>query len=279
MIILISNDDGINAKGIRELALRLSSEPEHEVYVVAPDRERSATGHSLTLHKPLRVETVELGGKVKAAWSTTGTPSDGVKLAITQLLPQKPNIVISGVNHGPNLGSEILYSGTVAAAMEGAYLGIPSIAVSQMWGEPRRYDAAAEVIARLLKVFPKAHLAARSLLNVNVPNLQFSEMKGVKLTEVGVREYNDYFEKRVDPRGRAYYWLAGSAIEEGESEASDAWAVQNGFVSISPVTFNLTDKVAVGKLAGVPELGKLLDNKETFTSSTTESNDASTNRK
>lgn len=257
LIILISNDDGIHARGISTLALRLANEPEHEVYVVAPDRERSATGHSLTLHKPLRVDNVDLGGKIKTAWSTTGTPSDGVKLAITELMPVKPTIVISGINNGPNLGGEILYSGTVAAAMEGAYLGIPSVAVSLQWGEKRHYDSAAEVLARLLTVFPKAHLAAKSLLNVNVPNVPFDEIKGVLITEVGIREYNDYFEKRVDPRGRAYYWLAGSAIEEGEAETSDAWAVMNNYVSLSPVAFNMTDKVALHKLQQLPELAQI----------------------
>jgi 5'-nucleotidase len=257
--ILISNDDGIHAPGIKALALRLSEERDLEVHVVAPDRERSATGHSLTLHKPLRAESVELGGKVKSAWSTTGTPSDCVKLAITELMEGKPDLVISGINNGPNLGSEILYSGTVAAAMEGTYLGIPSIAASLYWGSPRHYEAAAEVLAGLLKVFPKALLAPRSLVNVNVPNVALSEIKGVKLTEVGTREYNDYFEKRLDPRGRAYYWLAGSAIDEGEAENSDAWAVKNGFVSVSPVAFNLTDKMALEKLRSMVDLSQIIN--------------------
>jgi 5'-nucleotidase len=114
------------------------------------------------------------------------------------------------------------------------------------------------VIARLLKVFPKAHLSRRSLLNVNVPNIPFNEIKGAKVTEVGLREYNDHFEKRVDPRGRVYYWLAGTAIEEGEAESSDAWAVQNGYVSISPVGFTMTDKVALGKLQHLPELNQIM---------------------
>ena len=259
MKILLSNDDGVHAKGIKVLAERLARDPRHEVYVVAPDRERSATGHSLTLHKPLRVEAVELPGNLKGAWSTTGTPSDCVKLAITELLPGKPDIVISGINNGPNLGSEILYSGTVAAAMEGAYLEIPSMAVSLNWGgESRRFDTAAEVVFQVLKVFPKAHLSLRSLLNVNVPSVSLEELKGVKLTETGTRLYNDYFEKRVDPRGRVYYWLAGSAEEEGEAENSDVWAVMNHFVSLTPVAFNMTDQGALAKLSHLPELSQLL---------------------
>ncbi|MGH9550008.1 MAG: 5'/3'-nucleotidase SurE [Terriglobales bacterium] len=241
MKILISNDDGIHAKGIRVLSERLASDPKHEVWVVAPDRERSATGHSLTLHKPLRVEQVETHSpKVKAAWSTTGTPSDCVKLAVSELLKETtPDIVISGINNGPNLGSELLYSGTVAAAMEGAFLEIPSMACSLAFGDVRHYDAAAEVVARLLAVFPKAHLSKRSLFNVNFPNVPLEQLQGVRVTQVGVRMYDDYFERRVDPRGRVYYWLAGEAITEGEAENSDAWAVSHNYVSLSPVEFDL----------------------------------------
>lgn len=253
--ILISNDDGINAKGIRVLAQRLAEEKEHEVFVVAPDRERSATGHSLTLHKPLRTEEVELPGNIKHAWSTSGTPSDCVKLAVTQLVGSPiPDIIISGINSGPNLGSEVLYSGTVAAAMEGAFMDIPSIAVSLMYAEIRHYETAAEFIAKLVKVFPKAHLAQRSLLNVNVPCVPLDQVKGVRITELGVRLYDDYFEKRSDPRGRVYYWLAGEAVEVDEKEGSDVWAVANGYVSITPISFNMTDHTAKRKLEAVDDL-------------------------
>jgi 5'-nucleotidase len=253
--ILISNDDGINAKGIRVLAERLARDNEHEVFVVAPDRERSATGHSLTLHKPLRIEEVSLPGNVKGVWSTSGTPSDCVKLAVTQLVGSPvPDIVISGINSGPNLGSEVLYSGTVAAAMEGAFMDIPSIAVSHMYGEVRHYETAAEFIAKLIKIFPKAHLAQRSLLNVNVPCLPIDQVKGVLVTELGVRLYNDFYEKREDPRGRVYYWLAGEVIEVNEAETSDCWAVANDFISITPISFNMTDHNAMRKLQAVDEL-------------------------
>lgn len=258
MKILVSNDDGINAKGLRTLAERLSRDNANEVHVVAPDRERSATGHSLTLHKPLRVHEVEIPG-VKSAWSTTGTPSDCVKLAVSELLDGPPDIVISGINSGPNLGSEILYSGTVAAAMEGAFMNIPSIAVSLTYGGPHRhYDTAAEFISRLVKIFPKAHLAARSLLNVNVPCVPMDQIKGVSITEVGLRLYNDRFERRTDPRGGVYYWLMGEAIEEGEPEGSDTWAVLHNLISVSPVAFNMTDRPSAAKLQGLPELGTML---------------------
>ncbi|HEY9712957.1 MAG TPA: 5'/3'-nucleotidase SurE [Chroococcales cyanobacterium] len=257
MKILISNDDGIHSKGIRVLAERLAEEDIHEVYVVAPDRERSATGHSLTLHKPLRTATVEFSSHVKAAWSTTGTPSDCVKLAVMELLPERPDIVISGINNGPNLGSEVLYSGTVAAAMEGAFLDIPSVAVSMEYGEKRHWEVAAEFINSLVSLFPKAHLAPRTLLNVNVPNLPSEDIQGVLITELGVRLYNDWFEKRTDPRGRVYYWLAGHAIDEGEAEHSDAWAVYNKNISITPISFNMTDRATKDRLLKLPELTKM----------------------
>lgn len=256
MKILISNDDGINAKGIRVLTERLARDKEHEVYVVAPDRERSTTGHSLTLHKPLRIQDVEIAG-AKAAWSTTGTPSDCVKLAIMELLPVRPDIVLSGINSGPNLGSEILYSGTVAAAMEGAFMDIPSIAVSHMYGPQRFYETAAEFIAQLVHLFPKAHLSRRSLLNVNVPCVPVDGVKGVLMTELGLRLYDDKFEKRMDPRGNVYYWLMGSPITEDEEEGSDTWAMLHDLISITPIAFNMTDRAGLKKLQGLKELTSL----------------------
>lgn len=260
--ILICNDDGIHAEGIRVLAEWLARKPEHEVYVVAPEQERSATGHSLTLHKPLRVEPVTPPGNVKGAWLTNGTPSDCVKLAVMEVLPCRPDLVISGINHGSNLGSEVLYSGTVAGAMEGAFLDIPSIAVSQITDHKMvmHYDAAAEVILRLVTAYPRAHLSKHSLLNVNIPNLPFAELKGTQITELGVRLYNDKFEKRIDPRGRSYYWLAGTAIEADETEHSDAWAVRQKMVSITPISFNMTDRKTMEKLLHLHDISSLLQN-------------------
>ena len=256
MKILISNDDGIHAEGIRVLAEFLARKDANEVYVVAPDRERSATGHSLTLHKPLRVEKVTPPGNVKGAWLTTGTPSDCVKLAVMEILESPPDIVISGINRGSNLGSELLYSGTVAAAMEGAFLNIPSIAVSQMVDEKMQmhYETSAHFIQKLLDVYPKAHLSNRSLLNVNIPNVPWSELKGCAVTELGVRLYDDKFEKRTDPRGRTYYWLSGQAIDTDEAESSDAWAVLNKFASITPISFNMTDRKTLERLSHLQEL-------------------------
>lgn len=259
MRILLSNDDGINAPGIRTLAERLSRDSNNEVYVVAPDRERSATGHCLTLHKPLRVTIEELPGNVKKAWSTTGTPSDSVKLAVSELLPEKPDLVISGINNGPNLGSEILYSGTVAAAMEAAFLGLPSIAVSLFWGETRRFDVAAEFIARLIGSVPDMKMRERSLLNINVPNVPFDEIAGVSVTEAGIRLYDDRFERREDPRGKTYYWLTGHAVDKDEAKTSDVYAVLNKKISITPVVFNMTDHQAVTRLSALAQIDAALE--------------------
>jgi len=243
--ILISNDDGIWAKGIRVLAERIARE--HDVYVVAPDRERSATGHALTLHKPLRVEEVEIEGDLKGSWWTTGTPSDCVKFAVGHLVGDV-DLVISGINSGPNLGGEILYSGTVSAAMEGAFLDIPSIAVSLGSGGHRHYDVAADFVAGLIKLLPDSGLGKRLFLNINVPNLPASQIEGVRVTKLGVRAYTDHFEKRTDPRGKVYYWLAGEAIEEGEEEGTDAWCMIHKIISITPISFNMTDMLMKERL-------------------------------
>lgn len=248
MRILISNDDGVFAPGLGTLARVLTATGEHEVYVVAPDRQRSATGHSVTLHKPLRVEAVDLEGGVKAAWSTTGTPSDCVKLAVKQLLPQPPDVILSGINSGPNLGTDVLYSGTVAAAMEGAFSGFPSIAVSAQKNSQLAFNLAADFIVDFLRVLPKAPMPSRGLFNVNVPACQADQLKGVRVTELGKRQYEDIFERRHDPNGRDYYWLSGRPIEEGESELSDVWALVNGYITISPVSFNMTDQNTLAKL-------------------------------
>ena len=259
MRILISNDDGIFSNGIQTLTKRLSQEADYQVYVVAPDRERSATGHALTLHDPLRVEEVALPGNAKGAWSTTGTPSDCVKFGISALLPEVPDLIVSGINHGPNLANEILYSGTVSAAMEGAFLKIPSIAVSLAGYGYNDFSVAAEFIARLLRVLPAMKLPGKTLLNVNVPAIPASEIKGVAVTELGVRLYDDHFDKRMDPRGRVYYWLSGHAVEESREEGTDTWAILNQMISITPIAFNMTNRETLKTLSDSQSLFGLLD--------------------
>lgn len=264
MRILVSNDDGVAARGIRALAQRLAADPDNQVYVCAPDRERSATGHGLTLHKPLRVNEADLGDKLKGAWYTTGTPSDCVKFAVGCLLENEPpDFVVSGINAGPNLGSEILYSGTVSAAMEGAFFNIPSVAVSLSGSGYRNFDTAADFIARLLPILHKAEfLVGKTLVNVNVPNIPADQVKGAMVTKLGVRAYNDYFEKRVDPRGKVYYWLAGEAIEEGEEEGTDAWCVAHNMISLTPISFNMTDFGMIDRLKQWAEFAKILEIKD-----------------
>ena len=269
MKILITNDDGVWARGIRVLAERIARQPEYEVYVVAPDRERSATGHALTLHKPLRVAQAEMEGKMRGVWWTTGTPSDCVKFAVGHIVPGPVDLVLSGINSGPNLGGEILYSGTVSAAMEGAFLDIPSIAVSVGSEGHRYYDVAADFIARLIQLLPESGLGRRIFLNVNIPNLPADKLKGVQVTRLGVRAYTDHFEKRVDPRGKVYYWLAGEAIEEGEEEGTDAWCMARGMISITPISFNMTDMDMKDKLQNWGELSKLVETNVSGTGKTT----------
>ena len=242
MKILISNDDGILANGIRALVEALA--PKHDVYVVAPDRERSAAGHSLTLHTPIRVEEVDAKYGAKRCWMTTGTPGDCVKIAINAILSEdeKPDLVISGLNHGPNLGADILYSGTVSCAMEGAMMGYPAIATSltTMRNDYEDFKVAAEFIAELLDKLDTYKIPPRTILNINVPGLEKDDIAGIAITELGSRMFTDAYEKRVDPRGKVYYWMAGELINEPEDASTDIAAVRNNRISITPVTYDMT---------------------------------------
>lgn len=243
--ILLSNDDGIYANGLQTLAQVLSKS--HEVYIAAPDRERSATGHALTLHKPIRIEEVSLSFPVAKAFSISGTPSDCVKLALNALLDTPIDILISGINHGPNLGSDVIYSGTVSAALEGAIHGLPSIAVSLVNGFDKMADfrPAAEFIAQFLPTAIKLGIPAKSILNINIPAVPLHDFAGLQISELGTRMYTDTYEKRVDPRGGVYYWLAGEIVETGDSPESDVSAIRNNKVAISPVHYNLTNFNAI----------------------------------
>lgn len=242
MKILISNDDGLLANGIRALIEALA--PCHDVYVVAPDRERSAAGHSLTLHTPLRVEEVNAKYGAKRCWMTTGTPGDCVKLAINAILEKDelPDLVISGINHGPNLGADILYSGTVSCAMEGAMMGYPSMATSlaSMNTDFEAFKVSAEFVADLLNKIDIKRIPPKTILNINVPGLEKEDIGGVAVTELGSRMFTDAYEKRIDPRGKVYYWMAGELVNEPEDAATDIAAVRNNKISITPVTYEMT---------------------------------------
>lgn len=247
MRLLISNDDGISALGVRALANCLA-ETGHEVIVVCPDQERSATGHGLTLHHPIRAEVVEsLFHPAVKAWACSGTPADCVKLALWALMDQAPDLVLSGINHGSNLGTDVLYSGTVSAAMEGVIEGIPGIAFSLASFSSREFGPAAHFAQSLILQLEKQPLPELLLLNVNVPPVQQEAIAGVVVTRQGVRRYVDIFDKRADPRGKTYYWLAGELLEDvadspflAEQAPTDVQAIRDNYITITPLQYNLT---------------------------------------
>lgn len=232
--ILLSNDDGIFSEGIRTLADELA--PLGEVWVVAPDRERSGSGHSLTLHHPLRVE------KMQERWySVDGTPTDCVYLGINGILKgERPALVVSGINKGGNLGDDITYSGTVCAAMEGTILGTPSIAVSLVSSRGFNFSAAARVSRMLADRILDKGLPEDVFLNINVPAVPWEEIQGIKITHQGKRIYANAVEEKVDPRGRTYYWIGGEDRGWLPLEGSDLHAVSSNHVSITPLHLDLT---------------------------------------
>jgi 5'-nucleotidase len=238
MRILVSNDDGIMAPGIRALAETLATA--HDVYVMAPDRERSATGHALTLHKPLRVESVDFIKGVKAAWALNGTPSDCIKLAVGAMMDSPPDLVVSGINRGPNLGVDVIYSGTVSAAVEGMMMDLKAIAVSLGAFDDLHYQTAAAAILKMVDDVATYPFPPRTILNVNVPSVPPEEIRGSMLTKLGVRRYHDKFESRQDLRGRTYYWLAGEVVEVDEESTADVTALKQNLISITPVHYDLT---------------------------------------
>ncbi|MFC2075578.1 5'/3'-nucleotidase SurE [candidate division KSB1 bacterium] len=234
MRILVTNDDGLQAEGLNRLAEALGTVA--ETFVVAPAGERSGAGHSITLSKPVRAEEVRPG------WvAVDGTPVDCVILAANELMPQKPDILISGINHGPNMGEDIFYSGTVAAAIEGSLTGIPSLAVSIAGKSHLHFEAACAFIVDLVDFIGQSGLAPGALLNINVPNLPRESVSGCSLTRLGQRSYTDIITKKQDPRGRTYYWIAGQGPNWTGDEQTDFNAVSRGLISITPIHLDLTD--------------------------------------
>jgi 5'-nucleotidase len=238
-VILVTNDDGVHAAGLQALAAALDELG--EVYVVAPDREQSAVGHALTLHRPLRVDQVG-----ERRFAVNGTPSDCVNLGVLGLLPEPPVLVVSGINHGSNLGDDVTYSGTVSAAMEGTLLGVPSMAVSQAEGEVAGFEAAGRVAQLVAARLLVEGLPAKTLLNVNVPR---GEVSGIRMTRLGHRVYREKVIQEVDPRGRPYYWIGVGPPEWREDEASDIAAVHAGLASVTPLHLDLTHFGALGRMA------------------------------
>lgn len=241
MNILITNDDGIYSEGLIALVQEMSEIA--NITVVAPDRERSATAHAITMHKPLRTEKIHIPNSKASVWKVNGTPSDCVKLALEALLDFTPDLVLSGINRGPNLGTDVIYSGTVSAAIEAALSGIPAIALSIISHnhnyENVSFNSAAQIVKKLCMQILERVFPEDSLLNINIPSVEQDEIVGVAVTRLGTIKYKNSFDRRMDPRGKIYYWLAGEAIDNDEI-GSDVWAVKNNYISITPLLFDLT---------------------------------------
>jgi 5'-nucleotidase len=242
MRILISNDDGAYAPGIRALTNQLA-QAGHEVWVGAPDRERSATGHCLTLHKPLRAEPVPelFDPAVKKAWKINGTPCDSAKLTMNMLLNiNEIDVVVSGINRGPNLGTDVIYSGTVSAAVEGAIRGLPAVAVSLASFDDLHYHTAAQYIQTFLEQIRWEQFPKYTVMNVNVPAVEPSELAGVRVTRLGLHRFRDVFERRSDLRGHDYYWQTGIIEDYEQDPDTDVMAVRENYVSVTPIHFDMT---------------------------------------
>jgi len=245
MRILLTNDDGIFAPALRALREALGSFG--QVITVAPDRDQSATSHSLTLHRPFRIHRHD-----QDVYSVDGTPTDCVVTAFYGLLEHRPDLVISGINHGPNMGEDVFYSGTVAAAIEGTLQGVPSLAVSLATRERTNFVEPAAFVGRLLSRVLEHGLPRRQLLNVNLPHRPCSEIRGVQVTRVGSRRYQDTLVRKHDPRGREYFWIGGEDPVWEPLEGSDFRAVNEGWISVTPMTLDLTDVAAVESMRAWP---------------------------
>ena len=245
MRVLVSNDDGVDAPGIRVLADGLRAAG-HEVTVVAPDRDRSGASNSLTLDQPVRVK--ELEGRV---WRVGGTPTDCVHLALTGLLDADPDIVVSGINSAANLGDDVIYSGTVAAAMEGRFLGLPAVAVSLATADrlPNHYETAARAVVEIIARLKTDPLPADTILNVNVPDLPWDDVRGFEVARLGHRHRAEACIPQQDPRGRQWWWIGPAGPELDSGPGTDFHAIRNGNISITPIQVDLTRYQALEQVA------------------------------
>lgn len=247
-LILISNDDGIEAAGILSLASAMDGLG--DLIVVAPLHEQSAVGHAITMRDPVRARPWPFRGPSGqiTAYAVSGTPADCVKLAMDKLVPRKPDLVISGINHGPNTAVNIIYSGTVSAATEASILGIPAIAFSYCkWGGGD-FEASGLVARQIAQRVLKGGLTPGLLLNVNIPDLPFSDIKGIMITRQARSKWEESFAERKDPYNRTYYWLSGTFVNLDSGENTDVFAVENGFVSVTPIHHDLTAYSAINEL-------------------------------
>lgn len=249
MRILVTNDDGIDSPGIYALVHALK--PLGEIIVVAPDRQQSAVGHALTVSSPLRCTPFHRNGEM-FGYAIDGTPSDCVKFAISTLLPDKPDIIVSGINHGANTSINVLYSGTVSAATEGMLMGIKSMAVSLLSFSHEADMSVAAHFARLVaEKLPTLDLPEDTILNVNVPTIPMEEIKGIKITRQSTSEWHDHYERRTDPMGHDYFWIKGTYITNDDRPDADDVALKDGYVSITPIHYDLTNRKVMKELEGV----------------------------
>lgn len=240
-VILVTNDDGVHSPGI--IALFKTMKALGDAFIVAPDRERSAAGHSLTLHRPLKAEELR-----ENVFSVNGTPTDCVNVAINKILPERPVLVVSGINRGANLGDDITYSGTVSAAVEGTIFGIPSIAFSLISAKNYHYETAAHFVQTISSYVLENSLPYDTLLNVNIPNTRKEEIRGMKLTRQGKRIYENSIQETFSPWGDKHYWIGGGNIHWERGADTDMEAVQEGYVSVTPVHLDLTNHAALAFL-------------------------------
>lgn len=247
MRFLFTNDDGVSADGLLALIEKVRSMEGHEALVVAPDRERSACGHGISIHHPIEVREVASGDSRIRVYAASGTPADCVKLAVAALSDSPPDFIISGVNRGPNLGTDVFYSGTVSGAMEGALLGIRSMAVSVAAFENLDYRTAADFAVEQA-VLTCSNPSWPLLVNVNVPAVRSESLSGVAITRLGIQMYKDAFTRRTDPKGRDWFWLSGTLADNGAIDDTDGSAIKRNAISITPLLTDLTDRDGISHL-------------------------------
>ena len=243
--ILVTNDDGIYTDGIYWLWEAVKDFG--NVLVVAPDTEKSAVGHAITITNPLRTKHVNRRGGF-SGYAVNGTPADCVKIAVRSILKSPPDLVVSGINYGANVGTNVIYSGTVSAATEGTFLGIPSVAVSIDSHHPEDFKPAMDITQNTLNKVLEFGLPEGTLLNVNVPDIPGAMIKGTRITTQGNAYFKDRFEKREDPRGNIYYWMTGESIDPDSSGNTDNWALKDGYISVTPIHYKLTNKTFMSDL-------------------------------
>lgn len=246
-LILVTNDDGVFAPGIRaliEVAKKIG-----EVYVVAPDSPQSGMGHAITVNDTLYCDTIDLSDPSVKIYSSSGTPVDCVKLAMSKILDRKPDLCISGINHGSNSSINVIYSGTMSAAVEAGTLGIPAIGFSLLdFSLEANFEPSKKFVEQICRQALKNGMPKNTVLNVNIPNLPEEEIKGVKVCRQANAKWIESFDKRTNPHGREYYWLTGKFVNLDSGTDTDEWALENGYVSIVPVQFDLTAYTALEEI-------------------------------